>query len=164
MGMSLYEIKANIDEIEELIENEEYTLEHVRDSLSSLEGVFEEKIDSILRWVKNLEAEAEGYKKESDRLAALSKESENKAKSLIKYVDNACKLMEKRKFATAHFKISYRKGSEVVEVNEDELPVEYFVPQKPKPMPKNELKQLLKEGREIPGVEIVRKPDSLIVK
>jgi hypothetical protein len=72
------------------------------------------------------------------------------------------------------FSLGWRKGSEVVEIDESRLP-DFITDSSGEEIPiryhevsvkiigKPELKKLLKEN-EIPGVSLVRKPDSLAVK
>ena len=71
-----------------------------------------------------------------------------------------------KKLDTGLFKISFRKGTEVVKIDEDKLPKQYWVPQDPKPMGKTDLKNLLKKNPDITidGVSIVRNPDTLQIK
>jgi uncharacterized protein YeeX (DUF496 family) len=159
----VYEIQQDLVQLEQYLEENPDMEEVVKDTIESLEGEFEEKINNILLAVKNYEKEAEAFKAESDRLKELAQSSEKQAKRLLEYADYACKLMGKTKFTTSHFKVSYRKGSEVVDISPDaEIPLE-FTRVKTEPM-KTELKKYLKEGNEVPGITLVRKPDSLVVK
>jgi tryptophanase len=74
-----------------------------------------------------------------------------------------------QKLQAGVFSLGWRKGSEVVQVDESKIPpYEFFshlyTVQKPQFLGKTELKKLIKEGQEIPGVEIVRNPDTLTIK
>jgi hypothetical protein len=67
------------------------------------------------------------------------------------------------------FNVGWRKGLEVVKIDEtktpsvDEAPHLYLY-QEPKFISKTDLKKLVKDGQTIPGVSIVRNPDSLVIK
>ncbi|HSX49285.1 MAG TPA: siphovirus Gp157 family protein, partial [Candidatus Saccharimonadales bacterium] len=76
-----------------------------------------------------------------------------------------------KKLQAGVFALSFRKGAEVVEVDENKVPsyenMPYlYVKQEPKLISKTDLKKIIKsyDGQEIPGVTLVRKPDSLVVK
>jgi hypothetical protein len=67
------------------------------------------------------------------------------------------------------FKVGFKKGSEVVKIDETKTPTADQAPhlylyQEPKFIGKADLKKLIKEGKEIPGVSLVRNEDSLVVK
>jgi hypothetical protein len=68
------------------------------------------------------------------------------------------------------FSLGWRKGSEVVQIDESRVPAYEDAPHlyevEPKLYGKATFKKLLKENPEIeiPGVSLVRNPDSLVVK
>ncbi len=125
--MNLYEIKkeyldilsnpAYVDmETGEITEAGEKALNENQENLTT-------KLDNIARFIRSLEAESDMYKKESDRLLALKKSADSKAKSLKKYVDSA---LNGQNLDTDLFKFSYRK-SEKAEILEKEKLPEQFV-------------------------------------
>ena len=68
--MKLYEINQKYLEILDAIENGEIPVDCIKDTLDSVEGDFETKIDSIVSYVKNLKAEREAIKNEIKTLQA----------------------------------------------------------------------------------------------
>lgn len=161
---SLYTLTQEFLEIAAQLEDLDIDEETIGDTLESLQIPIEIKAENIIRFTKNIEAMAEARKAEAKRLNELAAKDIKKAASLINYLDDTLKILGKSKLTAGIFEVKYKKGSEVVQVDESKLPMEYHV-QKYVPMGKTELKWFIKEeGREIPGVSIVRNPDKLVIK
>lgn len=123
------------------------------DKLQELQMAFDTKVENIGCWIKELSAEAKAIKEEKDKLAARQKVSENKAESLKKYLAD---ILAGQKFKTAKVSISYRK-SEAVEVTDAALlDDDYFKYSEPT-VDKIKVKQALKEGIDLKGVQLVEK-------
>jgi Siphovirus Gp157 len=141
-----------------------------QDTMDSLTLPLEQKVENIVKYMRSLEALAEAKKAEAKRLSESAASDLKKAEWFKNYMADNLQKANITKLQAGVFALSFRKGSEVVEIDESKLPPEYWVPQPPKPMSKTELKKKLKDGLEgigtweIPGVSIVRKPDSLVVK
>lgn len=121
------------------------------DKLRELQMAFDSKVENIGCWIKELLAEAKAIKNEKDNLAARQKVSENKAESLKKYLAD---ILAGQKFKTAKVSISYRK-SEAVEVTDAALlDDDYFKYSEPT-VDKTKVKQALKEGIDLKGVQLV---------
>lgn len=164
MANSLYDLTQEFLQIAAQLEEMELDSETMADTLEALQLPIEEKAENVIKYVKNLEAMAEARKNEAKRLTELAAKDLKRAEWLLNYLDSNLKILGKTKLTAGVFQLSYRKGSEVVEIDESKLPEFYFIPQPAKPMPKTELKAIVKSGAEIPGVTVVRKPDSLVVK
>ncbi len=145
---NLYEIDAQIMacvdfETGEIIDEEK---------LQALQLEFNQKIEGIALWIKNLLAEAKMIKEEKDNLAGRQKSCENKAESLKRYLSSA---LDGEKFKTAKVSISYRK-SESVEVEDISLLGDDYLKFKPEP-DKTKIKEALKSGVELQGATLVEK-------
>lgn len=145
--MKLYEINEKIAscvdaETGEIIDEQ---------MLQELEVAFDEKVESIALWIKNLTAEAKAIKEEKDNLAARQKACENKAESLKNYLALA---LAGEKFKTPRVSISFRR-SETVQVDDmsklDDDYLKYAMPT----VDKAKVKQALKAGVELKGVQLV---------
>ena len=100
--MTLYEINEAIlncvdEETGEIIDMEK---------LDNLQLAFDEKVEGLACWVKELLAEAEAVKKEKDTLANRQKTLENKASSVKNFLSS---ILNGQKFKTSKVVISYRK-------------------------------------------------------
>lgn len=73
--MTLYDLTADYLELQEMMEDD-ISDDALIDSMESIEGLYEDKIDGYAAVIRTLEAEATAYKEEADRMA-------NKAKSSV---------------------------------------------------------------------------------
>lgn len=119
--MKLYEINQKYSEILEAIENEEIPVDCIKDTLDSIEGDFELKIDSIVSYIKNLKIEKEAIKDEIKTLQARVKSKENKIDGLTEYVKTSMEIFNKKKIETSRNVISLRKTPEKLVIKNEEL-------------------------------------------
>lgn len=119
--MKLYEINQKYLEILDAIENEEIPVDCIKDTLDSIEGDFELKIDSIVSYIKNLKIEKEAIKDEIKTLQARVKSKENKIDGLTEYVKTSMEIFNKKKIETSRNVISLRKTPEKLVIKNEEL-------------------------------------------
>lgn len=153
--MKLYEINEEIykcvdEETGEIIDMEK---------LVDLQLAFDEKVEGIACWIKELAAEAKAVKEEKDNLASRQKSLENKAESLKNYLDM---FLSGQKFKTPKVTISYRKSTSAEVTDWRELPNEFLRMKDPEP-DKIAIKKALQEGVELPGCALVEK-QSICIK
>ena len=157
--MKLYEIDNAILECVDL-ETGEIIDPH---KLSSLQMERDAKIENVACWIKDLKAEAEAIKQEKQALAERQKVAENKAESLKKWLAYA---LQGEKFKTPKCAISFRK-SEAVEVTDEGLNNlmkehdELLTYKAPEPN-KTKIKQALKDGLSVEGVQLVQNTSTII--
>lgn len=169
--MKLYEIKSQYLDLLNRIENGEIPEEAIKDTLESIEGDFEDKINSIACFIKSLEAEITALKTEADNLKQRAETKAKKVDNLRRYIFESMKQLDKTKIETPQNVISVKKNPPKVEVSEnfiewaknDEL-FKFLVKHKEKYTPdKNAIKDLLKKGQEIPYCQLVQE-ESLNIK
>ncbi|WP_302937316.1 siphovirus Gp157 family protein [Megamonas funiformis] len=151
--MNLYEIKQEFEKaIEECVDME--TGEIINPArLDELNMVLTDKRENVALYIKNLSAEVKAIDEEAKNLTNRKRVLNNKVEGLKKYLaDN----LEGHKFETAKVVVSFRK-SEQLEINSTEhIPAEYLISQEPK-IDKVALKNSIKQGIEINGVQIITK-------
>lgn len=157
--MKLYEIDNAILDCIDMETGEVIDIE----KLNELQMERDAKIENVACWIKDLKAEAEAIKKEKQALADRQKAAENKAESLKKWLAYA---LNGEKFKTAKCAVSFRK-SESVEVTDagikslmkehDEL-LTYKAPEPNK----TAIKQALKDGLNVDGVQLVHNTSTII--
>lgn len=157
--MKLYEIDNAILDCIDMETGEVIDIE----KLNELQLERDTKIENVACWIKDLKAEAEAIKAEKQALAERQKVAENKAESLKKWLAYA---LNGEKFKTAKCAVSFRK-SESVEVTDagikslmkehDEL-LTYKAPEPNK----TAIKQALKDGLNVDGVQLVQKTSTII--
>ena len=157
--MKLYEIDNAILDCIDLETGEVIDTER----LDALQMERDAKIENVALWIKDLKAEAEAIKAEKMALAERQRVAESKAESLKNWLAYA---LDGQKFSTARCAISFRK-TEKVEISDvgmirlmkehDEL----LTYKDPEPN-KTAIKQALKDGLTVQGVQLVQNMSTII--
>ena len=157
--MKLYEIDNAILDCIDLETGEVIDTER----LDALQMERDAKIENVALWIKDLKAEAEAIKAEKMALAERQRVAENKAESLKKWLAYA---LDGQKFSTAKCAVSFR-NTENVELSDvgmirlmkehDEL----LTYKEPEPN-KTAIKQALKDGLTVQGVQLVQNISTII--
>ena len=121
--------------------------------LQELQMSFNDKVEGIALWIKNLLSDAEAIKAEKDKLAERQKVCENKAKNLKEYLNV---FLEGQKFKTPRVSISYRK-SKSVDVSDISLLDNEYLKFKEPEADKTKLKKALEAGEIIEGATLIEK-------
>ena len=157
--MKLYEIDNAILDCIDLETGEVIDTE----KLDALQIERDTKIENVACWIKDLRAENEAIKSEKQKLDSRRKVNENKIESLMGWLNYA---LNGTKFKTGKCAISFR-ASEGVEVTEEGLEAlmkehdELLTYKAPEPN-KTAIKQALKDGLTVAGVELVRNTNVII--
>lgn len=122
------------------------------EKLSALTMELSEKIENIALWIKNLEADAEAFKREEEAFEERKKAAANKAESLRRYLDTA---LNGQKFATERVSVSFRSSKAVQIAENTELPAEYIKTKVEKLPDKKKIGDALKNGIAVPGCALV---------
>lgn len=159
--MTLYEIDHAIGEaFEEGVDPNtgEIINEEAWARLESLQMDRAQKLEGVALWVKDLNAEAAAIREEEKNLAKRRQSTEKKADSLRGYLSYALNGAEK--FKTSKVAISWRR-SETAELLEGmdpaQLPLEYQRVKVVVEPDKAKLKEALKAGKTVEGVELVER-------
>lgn len=121
------------------------------EKLSQLQMDFDDKVEGIALWIKDLLSDAAAIKAEKDKLNERQKICENKAKNLKEYLSG---FLAGQKFKTPRVAISYRKSESVNVSDIWKIPDDYLKYKDPEP-DKTKIKSALKAGVSIPGVELI---------
>lgn len=133
------------------------------EKLEELQMERDKKIEGIACWIKELDAEANAIKEEKLKLEARQKVAENKVKSLKSYLAYA---LRGASFRTAKVSVSFKK-TEAVEVTPDGLKNleamrdDLLKYKEPEP-DKTAIKQALKSGLSVRGVQLVQNTSTII--
>lgn len=140
-----------------ILENEDLTeedLEMLVDTLDSISSAIEDKVENIVKFMKNLEGDIEAYKREEERLKKRRTVQENTYKRLKEYLQNMLEVSGIHKVDAGLFKVRIQKSNPSVEiVDEAKIPDEYKIPQEPK-IDKKKLLNDLKNGSVVEGAKI----------
>lgn len=157
--MKLYEIDNAILDCIDLETGEVIDAE----KLDALNMERDAKIENVACWIKDLRAENEAIKSEKQKLDSRRKVNDNKIESLMGWLNYA---LNGTKFKTGKCAISFR-NTESVEVTEEGLENlmnghdDLLTYKAPEPN-KTAIKQALKDGLTVAGVELVRNTNVII--
>ena len=148
--MKLYQITEMYEAMEALDEDIDITA-----ALENIDGALEEKLESIAKLVRNLDATAKAYEDEERHFRAKKQAAKNRVESIKRYVKENLEEIGKDKVEAGIFKWSLQNGPGRVEItDETKIPEEFFVTEV-RPL-KSEIKKAIEEGVITEGAEIVR--------
>lgn len=161
--MKLYELTESYLNLQELLENPEVPQELITSALEQVGEELEIKAENIAKLIKTLEVDITGFKEEEKRLSDRRKSLENRVKNLKEYLDGAMKATGKIKFKGKLFSFNIQKNALGVSILDEKLiPKEYLIEQAPV-IDKKAILNDLKNGEDIPGVEI-KQTESLRIR
>lgn len=106
----LYELTNNYRNLTELIDREDIELDLIQNALTECKGDIVEKVDNIVKLIRNVESDIEGYKTEEKRLNAKRKTLENTVISLKNYLDSSVKGLGLTEVKTKLFTCKFQKN------------------------------------------------------
>lgn len=118
------------------------------EKLNELTIARDKKLESIGLWIKNLNADAEAYKKEKEAFAEREKAAKNKSDSLKRYLTE---VLAGQKFSTEKIAISFRNTQVSVIAEGVKLPEEYIRRKVTEEPDKVAITAALKAGKMIDG-------------
>lgn len=155
---SLYQIRQEIESFDLEFDPETGEVLNVL-AWDELNMAFEEKVENIACYIKNLASDVLAFKAEEEQLAMRRKSAEKKIKYLKRLLaDN----MDGQKFSTSKCAVSFRK-SETVEVDDMKLlPAELLRVKNIIEVDKTAIKTALKAGQEINGCRLIENVNTQI--
>ncbi|SCU31398.1 siphovirus Gp157 family protein [Staphylococcus xylosus] len=134
-------------------EHEELDQSYI-DTLESIDEALEVKADNYIKVIKSLESDNEAIDEEIKRLRQRKTTYDTHIKRMKESLQNMMEETGKTKFKTALNSYNIQKNPPSLNIVDEKLiPKDYWVSQAPKLNKKDALAEL-KEGKEIPGVEV----------
>lgn len=163
--MTLYEIDTSISNLLAQLEPDENGMlpencDELFEQLQNLDMQRQKKLENVAKYTLNIRSEIASLKEEEKRLAERRKVLENKEKHLMQYLDNACGgLKTDLGIATLSYRktervevTDYHKAIQFLAGNHHSQCIRVFDPE----ISKTEVKELIRTGIEVPGIEIVK--------
>lgn len=162
---TIYELTDDFLRLLEMAEDPETDPQAFADTLEGLEYEIEVKAENYAKIIKQLDSDAAGIDAEIKRLQAKKSAIANSQDRMKKTLEGAMIATGKVKFKTDLFSFNIQKNPPSVELDEEHLeliPIEYLIPQDPKPDKKRMLAEL-KEGKEL-GFARLKQTESLRIR
>lgn len=140
------------------------------DSLTALEGEFNEKAENVAVYIKNLTADINEMKAEEKRLKSRRVSAENQVERMKKYLINSMQAIGVKKISMPRARITLRLNAESVVVENEKALIDWAMRhdetilkyQEPE-LKKTDIKELLRMGEKIPFARLERK-ESVMLK
>jgi hypothetical protein len=140
------------------------------DSLTALEGEFNEKAENVAVYIKNLTADINEMKAEEKRLKSRRVSAENQVERMKKYLINSMQAIGVKKISMPRARITLRLNAESVAVENEKALIDWAMRhdetilkyQEPE-LKKTDIKELLRMGEKIPFARLERK-ESVMLK
>lgn len=161
--MKLYEIKQQLIELNELVEQGELPVQAIQDTFEALEGEFNDKAISCVHYLQNLNSEVDSIDAEIKRLTAMKKARQNAVSQFKEYMRVNMTQAGIDKIECPLFKITLSKPRKVVSVSDIDLLPEQFKRVKVEP-DKTLIKKALDAGELVDGAELSEGKPSLMIK
>ncbi|HEV2610860.1 MAG TPA: siphovirus Gp157 family protein [Noviherbaspirillum sp.] len=149
-----FELAAQYRRLAEMLAERHDDEQLIADTLESMSGPFDERLENLAKMVRNMETAANGVEKTIESLearhAALRRGAERGRKLILELMQTA----RRDRVTTALFSLTVKKNPPVVVVDrETDLPSVYLTQHEaPPPMPnKKAIAAALKAGIEVPG-------------
>lgn len=150
---SLYELSAAYSE---LMSRDDLSPEVLKDTVDSLDGAIEVKAQNSIAVFYQLEDYIEACKKREEQFKKWRQTAENKRDWLKEYWKNNMEQMGKPKIQTELGPISLRNCKESVNIiDRNKVPAVYVKTTITETVDKNMIYEDLKNGRQVPGAELV---------
>ena len=148
---SLYELTQDAAYLQNLLESGDIDDQTFSDSMESL--MIDQKIENVCKMIRNLEAQADAYKAEKDRLADKEKTARNGVQRLKNSLLDYMTVTNGNKVQAGLFTVSIGTSKSVSIQNEAMIPSCFLIPQEPK-IDKKAIGDSIKNGVEVPGAVI----------
>ena len=162
---TIYELTDDFLRLLEMAEDPETDPQAFEDTLEGLEYEIEIKAEGYAKVIKQLDSDAAGLDAEIKRLQAKKSAIANAQDRMKRTLEGAMIATGKVKFKTDLFSFGIQKNPPSVELDEEHLeliPIEYLIPQDPKPDKKRMLAEL-KDGKEL-GFARLKQTESLRIR
>ena len=163
---NIYEITGDIRKLWDLMEEGELDDDMIFDAMMNSQEELAIKLEGYCKWIKNMESDIEGLKKEEDRLYARRKSMENAITRAKQAMQMAMNEAGEKKMECGTFKVGLQRIQPSVQVDEqyiENIPSKYLVPQEPKINRKLMLEDL-KNGEDLSGVAHLVEGESLRIR
>lgn len=157
----LYEIANEYAELE----NSGLEPEFIADTLEGLKGTLEDKVENVLKLIKNEQAYSESLKQEAKSFSERARAVDNKIESMKQYLVSSIETAGLKSVRAGTMAVTLREPSKSVEVTDvSKIPTQYVDFETITKPDKLAIKKLLEAGQAVPGCELKTGKPSLLIK
>ncbi len=154
MSETLYAISDRYREILSLDAATDEERAALVSALDEVGGDFKDKAESVAKFIRNCESDAEAIRAEEIRLAAKRQSLLKKAENLTGYIEAMMLMTGQKELKAGIFDMKFVKNPpQIIVLDESAIPREYFITAEPT-LSKQALRDAVKAGAVIPGIEI----------
>lgn len=164
---NLYELLGDYRDLEEALQDGKLgpnQVEALLDKIDEAKGPLREKVDNIVRLIRNFRSDVEGIKNEQRRLKARKSTLEGAQKRLRNWVRTSMDILDVKEIKTplASVKFGTKQSVTVTVVDVAQVPEAYF---KPREVDTTKVKQAYEaDGEIVPGCEVETEPPGIIIR
>jgi dsDNA-specific endonuclease/ATPase MutS2 len=159
---SLYEIAGMYRSIIDMEPESDEEYSAMMSALDEVHAELTEKADHIVRYIRNLNAEAEALKAEEAALYKKRRAVENKAERLKAYLAAQMTLCGLKELKAGLFKLRFQPTIPAISITDESAIPEKFQKLKIE-IDKIAIRDALKAGEEVPGIEVQR-GEALVIR
>ena len=160
--MNLYEIAGQYRAVLEMEPENDDELAAQMNALDELGGELTVKAENIVHYMRNLSSEADALKAEEDKLYQKRKAIENKHDRLKNYLAVQLYLAGIRELKAGIFKLRFQPTTPAISIiDESAIPEKFWIVKRE--VSKASIKDAIKAGEEVPGIEIQR-GEALVIR
>ena len=148
---TIYELQGAYAQVQQMIVE---GAEGLEDTLQSIEGALEDKLESYAMVIRNVESDVDGLKGEEKRLADRRKTMENGIKRMKETMHNVMSSTGEKKIKGEKFTFTIQKNPPSLKVLDESLIPEIFFSQPEPVLDKKSLLNSIKDGHEYEGAQI----------
>ena len=153
--MSLLTIAQQMVELKHMADVMEIDEDLLNDTLDSLEGTFQEKVEYLTSRIMETNRFADICKAEEQRLADRRRSLEKRSESIKQYIQNQMVIVGMQKLNYPLFTVTVQKNPPKVVVNDESLiPKEYKKIETVTSPDKKSILEALKNGALVPGTQL----------
>lgn len=153
--MKLYEIAADMRRALDGLRVDEETGELIDlPDLDGIESRFQDKVEAVACYIKELRADAAALKTEEDALKARRLAVDRKAARMVDYLARCMQSAGQSALETPRVQLSFRASEQVHVIDLQLFGTEFLRIRPPEP-DKPAIRAALKAGRDVPGAELV---------
>ncbi len=150
-----FELAAQYRRLAEVLAERHDDAQLIADTLDSISGPLDERLENLAKMVRNLEAAGSGVQQTIANLEARHAALERAAERGRALILDVMKMAQREKVTTALFALAIRKNPPQVVIDRvNEVPPTYFTYHEPPPPTpdKKAIAAALKAGMQVPGV------------